>query len=524
MSVKFATVAFCGMKKKLWLFATAALLGICVASSAGAVEVVIATPEEPQGTDVQQVTWDNIVHQLLFEPLFYLAPDMKTFVPAAASKWEMSKDGKTLSFEIPAGRKFSDGEPLTAEAYKKSIERYLKISPFAEDLAAVKEVQVKGNTLNFIYKASAAPSMLSLGTAYGGAVEVKDAEKQGLDKAKSNIQSYGPMKMDKWVQGSHIRLVPNPDYKTFNPIVKNKGPIKVDAITIRFIPDSFTRVKELQAGDVDMIYNVPGERVAALSKDPNVVLHKSLQNGCDLLYINPQIPGLSDVKVRRAMNLAINRKELVAALAGTAEPRYGLLSPAMIGYSAAYEAEAAKQFAFDQKKAEALLDEAGYKMGKDGVRSNGKTKLAFTMLVAFDIPSAKKTAPVIQAQLKKVGITLNLREFERKYVNQACRDKKYEIATRSYIWADADMLTYLFHTESDYYSFPDVDKLIEAGRENPNPEVRAVAYAKAQKAIMDKAVAIPTVSNIDYTAYRKSLTGIILTPIKTIFVSDIAKQ
>ena len=523
MTVKFSTIASRIVRGKLLFLLMAALVGIC-AVSAGAVEVVIATPEEIQGTDIQQVTWDNVVHQLLFEPLFYLAPDMKTFVPAAASKWEMSEDGRVLSFEVPQGRKFSNGEPLTAEAFQKSVERYLEICEYADDLAALDKTQVEGDTLNFIFKASPAPSMLSMGSVFGGAVEVKDAEKQGQDKSKSNINSYGPMKTDRWVQGSHIRLVPNPDYYTFNPLVENKGPIKVDAITIRFIPDSFTRVKELQAGDVDMIYNVPGERVAALSKDPNIVLHSSLQNGCDLLYINPEVTGLSDVRVRRAMNLAINREELVAALADTAEPRYGLISPAMIGYSAEYEAEAAKQFAYNQKEAEALLEEAGYTMGKDGIRTDGKTKLEFTMQVAFDIPSAKKTAPVIQAQLKKIGIALNLREFERIYVNRACRDKKYEIATRSYIWADSDILTFLFHTDSGYFSFSDVDELIEAGRVDPNPEVRAVAYAEAQRAIMDKAIVIPTVSNMDYTAYRKSLTGIILTPIKTIFINDIAKQ
>jgi ABC-type transport system substrate-binding protein len=133
-------------------------------------------------------------------------------------------------------------------------------------------------------------------------------------------------------------------------------------------------------------------------------------------------------------------------------------------------------------------------------------------------------APVIQAQLKKIGINVNIREFERQYVNQACRDKKYDIATRHYVWGDSDMLTFLFHTEGGYYSYPEIDKLIEAGRENPDPVIRGKAYAVAERAIMDQAIAVPLVSAIEYTAYRKSVQGLLITPLKVLFVNDVSRD
>ncbi|MDR1509099.1 MAG: ABC transporter substrate-binding protein [Synergistaceae bacterium] len=502
----------------------AALIFAFAIAPASAAELVIATPDEIQGTDVQQVTWDHVVHQLLFEPLFHLAPDLKSFAPGTASVWKMSGDNREIRFTVPQGRKFSSGAPLTAEAVKASFDRYLKISPYADDYASLDSVSVEGDDIIFSFKSSPAPAMLSLSSVYGGAVDAKDAESKGQENAKSDIESYGPMKVGEWVQGSHIRLVPNEDYLTYNTLVQNKGPVKIDAITVRFVPDNFTRTQELQAGDVDMIYNVPGERVEALKKDPNIELSSFLQSGCSLLNLNPESPGLSDIAVRRAITRAINRTELVAALSGAAEERYGLISPAMIGFSREYEDEAARLFSFDANEAARLLDEAGYKPGTDGVREKDGTRLDFTFMVAFDIPSAKKMAPVIQAQLKKIGVNANIREFERQYVNQACRDKKYDIATRSYVWGDADMLTYLFHTESEYYSYPDIDALIEAGRESPDPQERAKAYAAAERAIMGKAIAVPLVSDIDYTAYRKSVKGLILTPLKMIFVNDISKE
>jgi peptide/nickel transport system substrate-binding protein len=496
----------------------------CAAVPVSAAELVIATPDEIQGTDVQQVTWDHVVHQLLFEPLFHLSPDMKSFVPGAASQWKMSDNNREIRFTVPQGRKFSGDAPLTAEAFKDSFDRYLKVSPYADDYAALDNIKVEGDDIIFTFKSSPVPAMLSLSSAYGGAVDAKDAESKGQENAKSDIESYGPMKVDEWVQGSHIRLVPNENYLTYNTLVQNRGPVKLDAITVRFVPDNFTRTQELQAGDVDMIYNVPGERVEALKKDPNIELFSFLQSGCSLLNLNPEVPAMSDIAVRHAILRAINRAELVSALAGAAEERYGLLSPSMIGFSREYEDEAAKAFSFDADEAIRLLEEAGYKPGSDGIREKDGVRLDFTFMVAFDIPSVKKMAPVIQAQLKKIGINTNIREFERQYVNRACIDKKYDIATKSYVWGDADMLTYLFHTESEYFSDPERDALIEAGREDPDPAERAKAYAAAQRAIMEKAVAVPLVSDIDYTAYRKSVKGLILTPLKMIFVNDISKE
>lgn len=125
--------------------------------------------------------------------------------------------------------------------------------------------------------------------------------------------------------------------------------------------------------------------------------------------------------------------------------------------------------------------------------------------------------------MKKVGINLNIREFEDQYVKQTARDRKNQISMRHYTWPDGDMLTWLAHTDSGYFNYPDIDKLIEAGRESADPEVRAKVYALAEKAIMERGIIVPLVSNIDYTAYRKSLKGIVFTPLFT-FLNDAKKD
>jgi peptide/nickel transport system substrate-binding protein len=503
--------------------ATAMCAVLFAASPVFALDIVLATPVEIQGIDVQQINWEYQPHELIYEPLFHLDPATNSFVPALASAWKLTENNE-LIFTVPRdGRKFSNGKPLTPEAVKASFERYLKISPYADDMAAVESIRIEGDDVIFKCNSSPVPAMVSMSTGYGGIVDVAEAEEKGDEAVKSGIATFGPFKVGEWVQGSHLRLIPNETFSTFNTLVQNKGAVKIDSVTVRFIPDNFTRVSELLAGDVDIIYDVPSERVEALKNDPNIGLHTKLQTGADILYIQPEAKGLTDIKVRLAVLRSIDRAELVAAMSGIAEPRYGILSPTMIGFSKEFEDEAAKNYSYDPAEAARLLDEAGYVPGSDGIRAKGDEKLDFTFLVPFDQPTLKTMAPVVQSQLKKVGINLNIREFEDQYVKQTARDRKNEISMRHYSWPDGDMLTWLAHTDSGYYSYSDVDKLIEAGRVSSDPEVRSKAYTIAERSIMEKGIMVPLISNIEYAAYKKSLKNIVITSL-FIFLNDAVRE
>jgi peptide/nickel transport system substrate-binding protein len=337
------------------------------------------------------------------------------------------------------------------------------------------------------------------------------------------VVTFGPFQLEEWVQGSHLRLIPNPYYGTYNPMVKDKGPVKIDALTLRFIPDSFTRVQELVAGDVDIAFDVPGERVESLKKNPDIQLDERFQLGADIIYLQPDAKGLTDVRVRHGIARAIDRKELVTALSGFAEERYGILAPAMIGFSQEFEDEAAKDYSYDPAAAAKLFDEAGYVAGNDGVRAKDGEKLEFTLLVPFDVPTLKIMAPVLQSQLKKAGVNLNIREFEDQYVKQTAKDRKNEVSLRHYIWPDGDMLTWIAHSDSGYFSYPDIDELIVEGRKSADPAVRAKAYAAAEREIMNRGLVIPLVTNIEYTAFRKNIKNLIFLPTYFI-INNVVKE
>ncbi len=487
------------------------------------VTLVIATPEEIEGTDIQQVSWANIVHDLIFQSLVVYTLDLKGVVPNLAESFEVSKDGTEITFKLPKDAKFSNGDPLTAEDIKKSVERYRNVSPYSEDFAVVDKIIVKDSqTAIFKLKEPAGYLWAVLASVYGAPVNVNLANKIGNEAFNRKAVGSGPYKVEEWVQGSQITLIRNPDYKTHIPFVKNKGPFKFDKIIVRFIPDDFTRVSELKAGNVQIVFGIPLEQVATLKKDPNVQLLSYLQPGIDYIMINTKKPPLDDVNIRKAIALAINRKELASALQNLVRPAYGYLSLAQVGYDEATEKELQTEYSYNLEKAKQLLAAAGWKdTDGDGIVDKNGKPLKLTLMVPLDRPVIKKAAPIIQSQLKKLGINLELREYEYSYIRKMTREGNFDMAMRAYWWNDADILIYIFHSDAGYpWSNPKVDKMLEEARTIPDFTERAKKYGEIQKAIANEMPVIPLFSEYQYVGVRKEVKGVIMGIDGSIYLND----
>lgn len=487
--------------------------------------LVLATSEEIEGTDIQQVYWENIVHTLLYDSLVGFDMDMKEIIPKIVSEYSVSEDGKELTFKIPTDLKYANGEQITLEDIKASFLRYKEISPYSGDFAPIQEIVIDEDKL--ILKCDVPPAFMwsVLASSYAGIVNPKAAGQIDASEFNQNAVTYGMTSVDEWVQGSHITLKRNPNYKTNNPFVVNKGPLKVEKIKVRFIPDNFTRVTELQSGNVDIIWGVPAEKVAELKADENVKLHAYLQAGCKYINMNINAPNLDDINVRRAIAMTIDRSELVEALNGTVESRNGLLSPAMLGYSEDTEAYLKKEIPNDVEKAKSILKEAGWEdVDNDGILEKGDQELKFTFLSSSDSTTNKKSASIIQAQLKKIGVNIDIREFESTYVKQQVRDKNYEMALRSFQWPDADMLMYVIHSDEGWVNNSEVDSLLEDARITMDKEARMEKYDKAQKAFFSEVPGVPLFSNYSYIAARKEVTGFTVSISGQYYMNDIDKE
>lgn len=473
--------------------------------------IVIAMPEEIEGTDVQQIRWDNLIHNLLSQPLATYDLDLKELISAEADSFDISDDGKELTFNIPSDAKFSNGNPLTADAVKKSMERYIEISPYSYDFDPIKEIVVlDAQTLVLKLDSSAAFLWPVLTSVYAGPIDVVAAEEAGVEAFNRNAIGNGLFMVDSWNQGSQINLVKNPNYKTYNTEVENKGPSKLDKVTIRFIAENFTRISELEAGTVDVVVDVPAENIEQIKNNPDITLHEYLQTGIDYIALNTNNEHLSDVKVRKALALAINKEEINTVLKNTVKTRYGLLSESMLAFDEETENKLKDQFSYNIEEAKSLLSDAGYKdeNGDGTVEKNG-TPLTLTLMVALDVPALKQSAPILQAQLKLVGVNLELREYESPYIKQALKEGNFDMATRYFWWSDPDILYYVVHSSADLpWENSEVDKLLDEGRYIMDLEERTAKYSQVQELTMSEVPLIPLFSEYEYMAVRNNVTGI----------------
>ncbi|MFN3268126.1 MAG: ABC transporter substrate-binding protein [Zestosphaera sp.] len=488
--------------------------------------LVIAIPEEPMGLDVQQVTWSNEVHDLIFQPLVVLGPDM-TLVPDLALRWEVSENGTVIIFYLPEGAKFSNGDPLTAEAVKKSIERYRSISPYAEDFADVEEIVVLDTyTLKLILKNPAPYLWAVLVTNYGAPVNARVAEEIGNDAFNRLPIGSGPYKVSEWVRGSHVVLVRNDNYRTNMPFITNKGPNPyIDEIIIRFIPEDLTRIAELEAGRVDIVRGVPLDEVKRLRENPNIQLYETLSPGIHYIMVNVLKEPLNDVRVRQAIMIAINRDEIAAILDNNVVPWHSFLSPSQICYNKSVEDLAKSLYSYDLNRAKELLKEAGWvDTNGDGIVDKDGVPLKLTLLSPTDDPALKKSAPLIQAQLAKIGVSIEIKEYTYDYIRELTNEWNFELALRRFSWADPDILIYLVHSEYGNYTYsnPEVDELLELGRSVADMTERTKVYSRAQEILLRDLPLIPLFVLKEYTAVSKNVKGlIVLSPYGTLIINDV---
>jgi peptide/nickel transport system substrate-binding protein len=404
--------------------------------------------------------------------------DEKTnIVPCLAQSWEISNGGKTYTFKLRPGVKFHNGQAMSGEDVKYSIERVLDpktASPWVSWLNPIKEIKVVDPLTVQMNLDAPYPLLGSFaGMRASGIVPAGLAEKENL---KIKAIGTGPFKLQEYVPQDRIVYTRNADYW-------DKALPYLDGMTFKVLTEENARLAALKAGQIHYAFlNAPG--AAQLEGAPGITVHRSPYAWVVLHYINRRNKPLSDPRVRRALRMAVDTGEVIQKAAfGAAVPS----GPVPTGYGEWFlEPQSLPYLKADIEGAKKLLAEAGY--------PNGGFKIEIKCSPQY--PEFVATALVLQESLKKLNVEVTVTQMEwgafvaeNAKSNSSCGKEGADIyASANTFRPDPDGFLYpYFHTKGNLNKggcdTPDakLDGLLQEARQATVPAERRRMYQEAQR-------------------------------------------
>ncbi len=458
--------------------------------------LVMGMTLEPPGLDPTAGAASAIAEIVLYnllETLTKIGPDGQVR-PLLAESWSLAGDQKTYTFKLRRGLKFHNGEPFNAAAVKFSFERaatdassnkdkrlFASFASIATPDEATVQIQLKSPEPDFLFL---------LGQASACIVEPKSA----AGNAQTPVGT-GPYRFEAWSRGASLTLVAWTGYR---------APVAIKRVQFRFISEPAAQVAALLAGDVDAFPRVAVARsLAQFKADARFQVITSGSRAKTLIAINHQRKPLGDLRVRRALAAAIDRKAVIAAAAdGFGVPIGSHYVPGAPGY-----VDTTAINPYDPARARTLLKEAGV------------SSLSLTMKLP-PVPYARQGGELIKAQLAQVGINLKLENIEwAQWMAGVYGQRNYDLTLISHV-EPLDLGNYAKPAYYWGYQNPEFNRLYERLREAPKEAERLQLLGDAQRLLAQDAAAIYLYQPQWLTVAKKGLQG--LWADMPIFANDLA--
>lgn len=447
--------------------------------------LTIGVPLEPPNLDPTSgaaAAIDEIVYANLFEGLTRIGPD-GTVAPALAKSWTISQDGLVYTFQLRQGARFHDGAPFTADDVVFTLNRARGPASTNAQKTLFEPIQsataLSAYTVEVRLTRPVGAFLTHL--AWGDAIIVSTAS--AADNASTPVGT-GPFRFSRWRKGDAVELVRNEAYWGPQPAL--------DRVTFKFIPDPTAAFAALLAGDVDGFPDYPAlENLPQFERDArfNVVIGSS--EGEVILAINNKVAPFDDVRVRRALSHAIDRRAIIdGALFGYGVPIGSHFPPHHPSY-----VDLTGLYPYDPERARALLAEAGYPDG-------------FEVTLKLPPPSyARRIGEVIAAAFGDIGVTVRIEAIEwAQWLEQVFVGKDYELTIVSH----TEPLDIDIYARDDYYfqytdeEFRATIAALNAATEN---DERDRLFRQAQRQIADDAVNVFLVQGSKNAVWARDVVG-----------------
>lgn len=429
----------------------------------------------------------NSVYPMIYDNLVAQDADL-SFHPYLAESWEEAPDGMSWVFHLKSGVTFHNGKPFTSADVAKFIELFRSTeSSYMVD--AVASVETPDDlTVKFIMKNPDPNILYNLASSFMGIPDPDAVATLGEDYGITEAVGTGPFKLESFTLGQETVVVRNDDYAWGSSLSANQGPAKLARITFREIPEDSTAFLELKSGGVDALLALPTDYLAEIATDATLAVAQIPGQEVYYMPINVTKEPFTDIRVRQAAALAINQPEILANVFSN----YGAVANNFL-ISALPESkiDPALTISFDAAKSNALLDEAGWTMGADGIREKDGQKLSVSLWTQND-SIFRRLTEVVQAELKAVGFDAQIQTFDSSTIRDQYKTGEHQLAVRSYFWNNADIVDWFFG--ADRLGYPNVSMFNDPKAE----ELRA-------KAMTGSKTSEERVAN--FTAYHAYVTS-----------------
>lgn len=347
------------------------------------------------------------VTQLMFRALYKYNDKLQVVPDIATAMPEISKDGKTMTIKMRKDVKWHDGKPVTSQDMKFSIEFAQDKKTGSPRIASFERIESAScpddYTLVIKFKQVDSSIMDTLSQKY--MIPKHIWEKVDRNKPKESVYNKGqavgngPYKLVEWKPTERVVLEAFKDYYLGRP--------NFDKVVILNSGSQATAMLKVETGEADMVY-VPESDIARMKTKTNINMHVLDRPSFDRMIFNMRNPMFSDKKVRQAIAHGLNKQALISGIyKGLASPAEGSYHPKLAGFNPNI-----KKFDYNIATAKKLLDEAGWKVGADGIREKNGQKFKFTLITNRGNIIREKAIVLIQRQLKVLGIEVETRILE----------------------------------------------------------------------------------------------------------------
>ena len=471
-------------------------------------DLTVGTPADSFVTEGDRANLGMFpINTNMFETLVRMTPDFQV-EPWLAERYEYRGDN-TFRFFLRRGVTFHNGTPFNAAAVKFSLDRLarigggsLRIGPDSVKPVDDYTVDITPTIANLrlvdqLVHPSVAP-MIAPNTDVGTAP-----------------MGTGPFTFGSYTKGERLVVQRNDAYWGEKA--------KLKTITFRFLPDDNARWLSLKTGDVDLIYDLPRQLLAEAGKTDGVKAAVAPPGATELMDLNRSGPEgyriLSDGMVRKAVAMAIDRRAIVDQVFTNAAQVASTITPAALLGTAA---STVKGVPYDQNGAKALLDQAGWRVGSDGIRAKDGQRLVLTMINGIPPIDLRKPYPeFVQAKLKDVGIEVRIVETpEQATYSARLREGTGDIFLERVAQNDATPTQFssgFFYSKGtgDYAKWfaagPGFDTALEAALATPDRAVANQKTADALRIAVDEEVVVVPIAAVNWLfAMKAGVQGFVL--------------